>query len=109
MPTDVERRGRMSETNELSAQLIKSDSQSQSWRSGRGTMTLHWTDSGTFLVVVGTHGDRVLAPLMTRRADLIIARTRVRIFFDFWTMPTYDSEMRTEWTGWLLRHRERLD
>lgn len=99
----------MSESNAPNAQLIRSDSQSQSWRSARGTMTLNWTESGTMLIVVGTHGDRALAPLMTRRADLIVARSRIRMFFDFWTMPTYDSEMRTEWTNWLVSHRERLD
>lgn len=33
----------------------------------------------------------------------------IRLFFEFWDMPTYDSQMRTEWTGWLLRHRSRLE
>jgi hypothetical protein len=72
-------------------------------------MTINWTSSGGLLVVVAVHGDRVLAPLMTQRADTIVARGRVRIFFDFWDMPTYDSEMRIQWTNWLAKHRARLD
>lgn len=99
----------MSETDPPPAELVKSDSQSQSWRTKRGTMNLDWTESGALLVVLAGHGDRVLAPLMTRRADLLAARSRMRFFFDFWQMPTYDSEMRTEWTSWLVKHRSRLD
>jgi len=99
----------MNEAKSLAAELVKSESQSQSWRTSRGTMALTWTESGSMLVVVGTHGDRLLAPLMTRRADAIIARSKITLFFDFWTMPTYDSEMRTEWTSWLVSHRARLE
>jgi hypothetical protein len=99
----------MNEAKSLAAELVSSDSQSQAWRTRRGTMTLTWTESGSLLVVVGTHGDRVLAPLMTKRADAMVLRSRMMLFFDFWTMPTYDSEMRTEWTSWLVSHRARLD
>lgn len=71
-------------------------------------MTLKWTDSGAIYVVVDTHGDRLLSPQMTRRADTLVTKGGIRFFFDFWQMPTYDSEMRTEWTAFLVKHRARI-
>jgi hypothetical protein len=99
----------MNNGDTLSAKLVESDSQSECWRASRGTLRLSWTESGCMLVVLGVHGDRALAPLMTRRADAIIAQTKLTLFFDFWEMPTYDSEMRMLWTQWLLSHRSHLN
>ncbi|HWA73378.1 MAG TPA: hypothetical protein VG937_13625 [Polyangiaceae bacterium] len=99
----------MNEAKGLSPELVSSDSSSQSWRTPRGAMSLTWTEQGAIYVSVDVHGDRSLSPLMVRRADTLIARTRMKFFFDFWQMPTYDSEMRTEWTGFLVTHRARVD
>lgn len=99
----------MNEAKPAAAELIESGAHSQSWRTSRGTMTLRWSDSGALLVVVGVHGDRAFAPLMTERADSLFVRDKMKIFFDFWHMPNYDSELRTEWTRWLLSQRPRLD
>jgi hypothetical protein len=93
----------------LSPELVSSDASSQSWKTPRGAMSLRWTDQGAIYVAVDVHGDRLLSPLMTRRADTLLARARLKFFFDFWQMPTYDSEMRTEWPGFLVTHRARVD
>jgi hypothetical protein len=99
----------MNEAKALSPELVSSDASSQSWKTPRGAMSLNWTDGGAMYVAVDVHGDRLLSPLMTRRADTLLARGRMKFFFDFWHMPTYDSEMRTEWTGFLVTHRARID
>lgn len=90
-------------------ELPGADPQTQSWRTSRGAIVLRWSDSGALLIVVSVHGDRLFAPLMTRRADTLLARGKLKLFFDFWHMPNYDSELRTEWTRWLLSHRARLE
>lgn len=96
------------EAKTIPARLVKSDSQSQLWRTDKGTLSLAWTEGGALHIVVEGHGDRRFAPIATRRKDAIVSRTEVRLFYDFWRMPTYDSELRTDWTSWLVRHRARV-
>jgi hypothetical protein len=93
-----------------SAELVSSDGHGELWRAGRGSLALRWTEGGAIYVRGETHGDRRLTSPAVRRKDAVLAKARrVRVFYDFWEMPTYDSEMRTEWTRWLATHRASLD
>jgi hypothetical protein len=97
-----------SETKTAPPELVKSDSQSQLWRTGKGTLALRWNESGALHIALNGHGDRRLAPVVLRRKNAIVACDKIRLFYDFSLMPTYDSEMRTEWTSWLVHHRARV-
>ncbi len=90
------------------AELVTSDAQSELWRAGRGTLSLRWSGPAIY-VRAEAHGDRRLTAPVLRVKDAVLGGAGgVAMFYDFWEMPTYDSELRTEWTGWLVRHRAKL-
>lgn len=90
-------------------ELLESNPLAQVWRSEKGTMVLRWTERGVIGISVQGHGDRGLVPMAVRRTDaLLSAHGSLALYYDFWHMPTYDSEMRSEWTAWASQHRPQV-
>jgi hypothetical protein len=76
--------------------------------SGTGTasMRIDWTRKGAVRITVSGHGAAGFSPPAIARWDAA-NRTSDRgvVLIDFWDMPTYDSGMRVQMTGWALKHR----
>jgi hypothetical protein len=81
------------------------------WQHSDGSsMRVDWNRTGAVRITVTGHGHVEYAPPAIARWDAALASgSRPVMLIDFWGMPTYDSGMRVQMTGWGVKHRSEAD
>jgi len=81
------------------------------WRhSDKCSMRIDWNRTGAVRITVTGHGHADYSqPALARWDAALGSGSRPVMLIDFWGMPTYDSGMRVQMTGWGVKHRSEAD
>jgi hypothetical protein len=89
----------------VTPRLIDSGVNFETWEMGPSSMTLRWRGRGVLEVSIRGHGKEEFGPLAIRRKQAVLADAgKIAIFYDFGSMPGYDSGLRVVWTQWFQAH-----
>lgn len=89
--------------------LAESGPNHEIWQ-GLGTLSLNWARTGVvhFMITGPGHGDYA-APIMRRWDGAARQSGKIILLLDFWDMPTYDSKLRIDLTGWARNHYSQVE
>lgn len=90
--------------------LVESGPNREVWQ-GVGTLRLNWSRTGGVVhFMLAGHGQgEFAAPIMERWDGAARQSSKVTLLLDFWDMPTYDSKLRIDLTGWARKHFSQVD
>ncbi len=82
----------------------------ESWGAKSGSLRIEWTQDGSVLVTLDGHGDGRFAQVIARRCESLLVgeSEHISLFFDAWTMTSYDSALRVDLTAWVKKRRTQI-
>jgi hypothetical protein len=92
----------------INVKLVELSTTHELWR-GQGTLRLTWSRRAVLCQVTGQGHGEYASPITTRWASTLKTYGRVVLLLDFWEMPTYDSKLRIDLTGWAADNRANVE